>query len=343
MQLSEIEAAAIAQLDDAIVNYIAQGSADGVTVHANREAWSRVALRPNCLVDVAERDVGIELLGRRQATPLFVAPTALNRLAHPEGELAVARAAARADVTYCLSTAASVTLAELAEAAPGLRRWSQMYILRDRGMTAEHVRRAVDAAYEALVLTVDTPVLSIRDNDARSGLLARRAVGAAAAGAISPAEFTALMDPSVSWRDLEWLIGVSEIPVLVKGVLRADDALRALDAGAAGVIVSNHGGRQLDGAVATAVALPEIAESLAGRIPVLVDGGVRRGTDIVKAFALGAGAVGIGRPILWGLALAGELGAEAVIARLLRELAVALALCGAPVLREAQPDLLVRP
>ena len=329
LPLAEFEALATARLDTAILDYVQRGSGDETTLARNREAWLEVELRPRVLAGVGTPDMSVELLGKRRATPLFAAPTALNTIVHPDGEAAVARAAAAAGMAaYCLSTAAAIGAGELTAAAPDGARWQQLYILRDRGVTREQVAAATAAGFEALVLTVDTPVLSLRDHDARSEITARTGVGGGGSTPTRPADFVALLDPALGWDDLAELVAASSLPVIVKGLVRGDDAERAADAGAAAVIVSNHGGRQLDGAIPTARALTEVADAVGERLDVLVDGGVRRGTDVVKALALGARAVGIGRPYLWGLAVAGELGARRVFERLRRETAVALTLAG---------------
>jgi 4-hydroxymandelate oxidase len=248
----------------------------------------------------------------------------------------MARAAQAAGTVMCLSSLTSTRAAEVAEAAPRGRRWMQVYCFRDRGVTRAMVEEAAEAGYEALLLTVDAPYAGKRERDIRTGFEVpaeiRAPVIEAGAGhkSLTPAEVFALVDPSITWKDLEQLCGEFELPILVKGLITGEDAALAVEHGAAGVVVSNHGGRQLDNAPATIDALPEVVEAVAGRIPVLIDGGIRRGTDIAVALALGAEAVLVGRPALWGLAWNGEDGARRAFEMLADELRLALALLGAP-------------
>jgi 4-hydroxymandelate oxidase len=334
--IREFERLAVDALSPEVYGFLAGGAGDEVTLADNTAAWRRWQIRPRVLVDVTVRDSGTVLLGRRRPHPLLVAPTAFHRLAHPDGERATARAARAAGAVMCLSTFSTVGPAELAEAVPDGPRWFQLYVFRDRGTTTALVEAAAAAGYEALVVTVDLPVLGRRERDLHSGFLVEEstAVPSLAAhgvtGRLTLPEMTALLDPSLTWADLGWLAGLSGLPVLVKGVLTAEDAALAVAHGAAGVIVSNHGGRQLDGVPATADVLAEIAERVGDRVDVLVDGGIRRGADVFKALALGARAVMVGRPVLWGLAAAGEAGAHRVLELLLAELDNALALAGAP-------------
>lgn len=334
--IAEFEAQAEATLDEGLQGYYAGGAADELTLRDNVDAWRRIAIAPRVLVDVSERDPGTTVLGRRRAHPIFVAPTAYHGLAHPEGERATARAAAGAGAVFCLSSLATASPAEVADAAPSGERWLQLYVFRDRGVSDELVRAAEDNGYEALVVTVDLPVLGIRDRDVRTGYAIPDAVAAPSVGAMgrtgafSMREIGELIDPSLTWSDIGRLAERSELPVIVKGVLSGDDARLAADHGAAGVVVSNHGGRQLDTVLAGAEALPAIVDAVGDRIEVLVDGGVRRGTDVLKALALGACAVMVGRPLIWGLAVGGEAGARATLDLLVAEFDVALALAGVP-------------
>jgi 4-hydroxymandelate oxidase len=258
--------------------------------------------------------------------PVLVAPVAFQRLAHPEGELATARAAARAGTIYCLSTVATAAPADITE---GMR-WFQLYVFKDRGFTRTLIERAVDAGFSAILLTADTPHLGRRERDHRTGFKVPAELVPSLAGhdLLTPEETFASMADDLSWKDVEELASISGLPVLVKGVLTAEDARLACESGAAGVVVSNHGGRQLDGVPATIEALPEVVEAVGGRLPVLMDGGIRRGTDVVKALALGADAVLAGRPFVWGLATDGEAGVAAVLELLRSELLLALALLG---------------
>jgi isopentenyl diphosphate isomerase/L-lactate dehydrogenase-like FMN-dependent dehydrogenase len=287
------------------------------------------------LVDVSERDPGTTLLGRSRPHPVVVAPTAYHRLAHPDGEEATARAAAGADAIYCLSSLATSGPAQVAAAAPDGTRWFQLYVFRDRGVSQELLRAAADSGFEAVVITVDLPVLGIRERDVRTQYaipdeIATPSIDAMGRSGLSMVQIGELIDPSLTWADLEEFASSSELPLLVKGVLTPEDARLAAEHGAAGVVVSNHGGRQLDTVSSGAEALPAVAEAVGDKLDVLVDGGIRRGTDVLKALALGARAVMVGRPVIWGLAVDGEAGARAVLDLILAEFDVALALAGVP-------------
>lgn len=332
--------------------YVSGGSGDGHTLAWNSQAWAAISLSPHCLVDVSALDLSIDLFGRRFPHPLVLAPTAFQGLMHPDGEVATRRGAAAAGALSIQSTLSSVLVETIGTAADSPW-WFQLLVQRDRGFTAELIGRARHAGAEAIVLTVDTPVLGARDRDRRGdgSLLAGRAP-ANLRGLPSPQPdplpphrriYSSNLDPTLTWADLGWLADHAGLPVLVKGVLRADDAWRAVGNGAAGVIVSNHGGRNLDTVTPTAEALAPIVAAVDGRVPVLVDGGIRRGTDAAKALCLGATAVCIGRPYLWGLALGGAAGVQHVVEMLRTELEQAMALLGAPDLASLTPDLLVAP
>jgi isopentenyl diphosphate isomerase/L-lactate dehydrogenase-like FMN-dependent dehydrogenase len=275
------------------------------------------------------------VLGTESSMPLFVAPTAFQRTVHPDGELAMARGAAEVGAAMCLSTFATATIEEVAEAAPGAPRWFQLYWSSDRGFVRDVVQRAEAAGFGAIVLTVDLPRLGRRERDLRSGFEVPEELPvpafvalAEASRAVSPEDISWAVDDTLRWQDLEWLRSVSSLPLLVKGILTAEDAVLAAEAGAAGVVVSNHGGRQLDGVAATLDALPEVVKAVGDRIVVLMDGGIRRGTDVVKALALGAEAVLAGRPPLWGLAVGGAEGVQHVLELVRDEIELALALSG---------------
>jgi 4-hydroxymandelate oxidase len=277
-----------------------------------------------------------------------VAPTAFHRLAHPDGELATARAAARAGTAMVLSTLSTTDVEEVA--AQGAPVWFQLYVYRDRGITAALVERAAAAGCRAIVLTADASILGTRERDVRNrfhlpaGITIRNAAPpgyatiAAGDGSGLAKWVSEALDPGVTWKDVEWLRSVTTLPILLKGVVRADDAARAADCGAAGIVVSNHGGRQLDGSPATADVLAEVVDAARG-LEVLVDGGIRRGTDVLKALSLGARAVLVGRPVLWGLAVGGEDGVARVLAMLRDELDEAMALAGCPTVADATRDL----
>jgi len=326
-------------LDPGAFGYFAGGAGDELTLRGNVAAFGRWLLRPRVLAGVERADTATTVLGAQVSMPLLVAPVAFQRMAHPDGELGTARAAAGAGTIMVLSTLATSTPADVADAAPGAARWFQLYCFRDPGVTRALIDQAMSARFEAIVLTVDAPRLGRRERDLRSGFVIPAKVTvpsfAAAVGgpsAASPADMFALMDGTIGWPELERLASDCELPLLVKGVLTAEDAHLACEHGAAGIVVSNHGGRQLDGVSATLDALPEVVEAVDGRIEVLVDGGVRRGTDVVKALALGARAVLSGRAVLWGLAANGEAGARHVLDLLRDEIELALVLtgCGSP-------------
>jgi isopentenyl diphosphate isomerase/L-lactate dehydrogenase-like FMN-dependent dehydrogenase len=337
--LDTFEAEARARLPGAVYDYYAGGAEDERTLELNRSAFRQLVLRPRVLVDVGAVDTSVSLLGQRAAFPVLVAPTAFHRLAHPEGELATARATADAGTIMVASTLATHRIEDIAAAAPGAV-WLQVYVFRDRAITAELVQRARQAGCRALCLTVDVAVQAKRERDARNrftlppgiemanfqGLAQARLPEALGSGlgAFIAREF----DPTLTWDVVGWLHEVSGLPVLVKGVATEEDGRLAVEHGAAGVVVSNHGGRQLDSAEPTLQALPHVAEGVADRVPVLLDGGVRRGTDVVKALALGARAVLVGRPILWGLAVGGQQGVARVLALLREEVERTMALMG---------------
>ena len=335
--VADYERLAAECLEPGPLGYFAGGANDERTLRDNVEAWGRWYLRPRMLVDVSETTSATTVLGTPVSMPLLVAPTALHRMCHPDGEQATARAAASVGTVMCLSSIATATPADVAAAAPGAPRWFQVYVYRDRGVTRSFVEQAVEAGYEALVLTVDVPRPGRRERDLRTGFRVPEEVSvpsfAAAMGRSAPAsifDIFNLLDQTLSWRDLEQLASQSELPLLVKGVLTEEDARLACEHGAEGIVVSNHGGRQLDGVVPTIDALPEVIEAVDGRVEVFVDGGIRRGSDVVKALALGARATLVGRPVLWGLAAAGEAGVRHVLELLRDEIELALALCGCP-------------
>ena len=333
VNVADYERLAEDALEPGPLAYVSGGAADERTLRDNVAAFGRRWLRPRMLVDVGEARTETTVLGTPVSMPILVAPTAFQRMAHPDGELATARAAAAAGTIMCLSTIATSSAAEVAEAAPEGRRWFQLYCYRDRGVTRSLVEQAVTAGYEAVVLTVDVPVFGRRERDVRLAYLPTVTVPSAIlafgrSDPMSPAEIATLFDPTLSWRDLEWIASLSNLPLLVKGVLTHEDAELAVEHGAAGVVVSNHGGRQLDGVQASIDALPEVVEAVDGRCEVLVDGGIRRGGDVCIALALGARAVLVGRPILWGLAVGGADGAARVLELLRTEFLLALRLLG---------------
>jgi isopentenyl diphosphate isomerase/L-lactate dehydrogenase-like FMN-dependent dehydrogenase len=335
VNVADAERVAAERLDPGVLGYFAGGAGDEVTLADNRAAWRRWRLRPRVLAGVGEVSTATEVLGAPVAAPILVAPVAYQRLVDPEGEVAMARAAAAAGTVMCLSTLATVRPAEVVASAPPGRRWFQLYCFRDEAVTRALMGEAVESGFEAIVVTVDAPRGGNRERDRRTGFAIPAGLGVpsvrAALGVdreVTIEETFALMDPALGWSDFERIASQSDLPVLVKGLLTAEDAAIAVQHGAAGVVVSNHGGRQLDCALATADALPEIVDAVEGRATVLVDGGIRRGTDVAVALALGADAVLVGRPPLWGLAAGGEDGARRVLEILRDELELTLALCG---------------
>ncbi len=339
LSLADFEGAARRTLDSGAQAYYFGGVADEITLRDNLSAWQRLAIRPRVLVGVGERDPGVTLLGRRREHPLVIAPMALHGLAHSGGEQATARAAAETDSILCVSTFASNSIEEVTDAAPDSCRWFQLYVFNDRGVARELIARAEAAGCEALVITVDLPVRPVREREVRSPIVAE--VGNVPA-TMTSAEFLALIASDLTWKDIEQFASESNLPVLVKGILTPEDARLAVRHGACGVVVSNHGGRQLDTAVSAADALAAIVEEVAGELDVLVDGGIRRGTDVFKALALGANAVMVGRPVLCGLAVSGAAGARRVLEILRSEFDTALALAGTPRATDLNPSYLTR-
>ena len=334
LSVADYERLAEERLEPGPWAYLAGGSGDEWTLHENRAAFARWTFRPRVLLDVSGISTATTVLGREIELPVVVAPVAYQQLYHPDGECATARAAAAAGTGMAVSTFSTRSHEEIAAVAPGLMQWCQLYVFQDRGATHEHLAGAAAAGCSAVVLTVDTPRLAQRERDLRVGFeiptdlplpYARATIGEASQ---NPADQFALLDPSVSWRDLEWIAAEGRLPVVLKGIVTAEDARLAVEHGAAAVVVSNHGGRQLDGVPATLDALPEVVEAIDGRAEVYLDGGIRRGTDIAKALALGARAVLAGRAPVFGLAAAGEDGVRHVLELLREELALTLCLLG---------------
>jgi 4-hydroxymandelate oxidase len=321
------------KIDPKVWCFFEGGSGDEVTLRANVGAYRRWQLRPRVLVDVGEISTATTVLGTPVSMPLLVAPFAFQRLLHPDGELATARAAAAAGTLMCVSTTTTSAHDEVAEAAGSAPRWLQLYVLRDRQRTLDHIAEARELGYSALALTVDLPVLGRRERDLRLGfelppnLPLPYLKGKDPNVPMTFAE-QVQVSPSVTWRDLEWITSESGMPLILKGIVTHEDAALAVEHGVDGIIVSNHGGRQLDGAAATLDALPEVVEAVAGRCEVYVDGGIRRGTDVLKALALGARAALVGRAIASGLAVGGEAGVLDVLTLLRNEIELGLALLG---------------
>ncbi len=324
----------VAGLDQGPREYFNGGAGDEITLRDNVEAWGRWRFRPRVLNDVREVSTESKLLGKPVSAPILVAPVAYQRMAHPEAEAGMAAGAADAGTVMCLSTLANTRPAEVAAAAPDGRHWFQLYAFKDEGVTRALMEAAIEAGFESILVTADAPPGGNRERDRRNGFTLPVDLGTpsltAAVGErpLSIEDTFALMNHALTWENVADLSSECSVPVFVKGVLTAEDAEMALESGAAGVVVSNHGGRQLDRSLATADALPEIAEALDGRATLLVDGGIRRGIDVATALALGADAVLVGRPALWGLCAAGREGVARVLDLLREELELALALCG---------------
>ena len=343
-----LEEKARAKLPPGAYAFAAAGADDEITLAENLAAWRRLRLRPHMLNDITRIDTGVTVLGARLDTPIMVAPFGRHMLFHPEGERATARGAAAAGAVFVLPTTSTVSIEDVAaehDSKVTAPRWFQLYLPPDRALTESLIDRAAAAGFSAIVLTVDQPVYGSSPRAARAPLKPSPDIRNAnlpgqpiAQNAYKP-DYSGRVTFPATWRDLEWLVQRSSIDVLVKGVLRGDDALRCVEAGAKAVVVSNHGGRHLDASTATADALPEIAAAVARKAEVYVDGGIRRGTDIVKALALGARAVLVARPVIWGLALDGADGVRAVLDHLRAELVRSMALCGTARLDEITPDL----
>jgi 4-hydroxymandelate oxidase len=350
VSLADYERLAEQRLDANAWAYFAGGAGDEITVRWNRECFDRTALLPRVLRMGAGGHTRVELLGRTFEHPILIAPLAHQRLAHADGERGTAIAAAAQDAGIVVSTLASTTLEDVAAVA-GPRRWFQLYFQAERAVTLDLVHRAEAAGYEALVVTVDAPVSGARNREQRIGFrlpdgvsavnLANYAPGAPPAG-IGSVVFDHFVPMAPRWEDIDWLAASTRLPVLLKGILTPDDAVLAIEHGAAGVIVSNHGGRTLDTLPASFAVLPAIVDRVAGRAPILVDGGIRRGTDVLKCIACGASAVLIGRPVVYGLAVAGTRGVAHVLRILRDELELAMALTGCMTLADANRDLLMR-
>lgn len=348
----DFEALAKEKLPGMVYDYYASGAEDEITVHDNHAAYGRIRIRYRVLVDVSQRDLSTTVLGQQLSMPLLIAPTAFQGMAHAEGEIATARAAGAAGTIMILSTLSNSAVEDVVTAANGSI-WFQLYIYKDRSVTANLVQRIRAAGCKAIVLTVDAPVLGRRERDIRnrfelpSNLSVQNLMPAGLEkfpkgidGSGLAAYIESVIDPTLTWKDVDWLCSITDLPVLIKGLVHPDDALHALEHGASGVIVSNHGGRQLDTSLTSIEALPEIVEAIDGKIDILIDGGIRRGTDILKAIALGAKAVSIGRPVLWGLAVEGESGVLKVLNLLRTELDVAMALCGCTRIDEIDAQLI---
>jgi isopentenyl diphosphate isomerase/L-lactate dehydrogenase-like FMN-dependent dehydrogenase len=342
INMFEYEDLAREQLDAAVWDFYSGGANDEVTLLENRAAFERIRLRPRMLVDMSQMSMTTTLLGTPVAIPIGVAPTAMHGAACEEGECATARAAGALGALMVASTESTRTLEDIARAATGPL-WFQLYFSsRTRERAQRLIRRAEVAGYRAIVLTVDSPRWGQKERHARSeAMFAWPPCGNLVGDPSSPAD-DGEDGAAITWADVEWLRSATRLPIVLKGILTAEDARLGVEQGVAGILVSNHGGRQLDTAAATIEALPEVVEAVAGRCQVYLDGGVRRGTDVLKALALGARAVFVGRPVLWGLAVAGTEGARHVLELLRDELERGMALAGRPTLASIDEALVRR-
>lgn len=347
LNLFDYERAAADALPPAYYEYFSGGVADNITRNANRTAFDNLRLLPRMMRDVSNLSLETRIKGTKASAPIMLAPASTQKLAHHDGELGLARAANRLGLIQVLSTMSNVSVEEIV--AVGHTVWFQLYIFRDRAWSERIVQRAVDAGCQALVVTVDVPTLGLRENLTRASFHSPEEL--TYPNLVDPndtkthanllASVAANFDPALTWEDIGWLRTLTDLPIWVKGILRADDAQRAVDAGVSGIIVSNHGGRQLDTAVATIDALPVIAAAVGDQVELLLDGGVRRGSDVLKALALGAKAILLGRPPLMGLAVNGEAGAVHVLELLRDELANVMMQCGCAKIEDIGPDLII--
>jgi 4-hydroxymandelate oxidase len=349
INLFDFEALARQRLSRMAFEYIASGAGDEITLRRNRECFDELRLQPRVLAGVGKIDTSLELFGERLDYPILLAPCAYQKLFHPDGEIAAARGASAGRASYVVSTFATVTLEEIARAADASL-WFQLYVHPDHAFTRELIQRVEEAGYRALCVTVDTPILGMRDRERRAGFhlppgIERANLKALGTAVTKMGHFEgggnySILDPAINWETIAWIRSLTSLPVVLKGILSPDDARLACEHGASGIIVSNHGARNLDTVPATIEALPRVVDAVEGRVPVLLDGGIRRGTDIIKALAHGAKAVLIGRPYLWGLGVAGAEGVEQVVRILRMELEAAMMLCGTPSVSRITPGAL---
>lgn len=350
--LNDFEAHARKILPLNALGYYQSGACGEETLRLNVNSFKKLRIRPRVLVNVSKRSVKCEVFGEEISCPIGVAPSAMQKLAHSEGENANVKAVEKFGTIYILSTLSTTSLEEVARSAPNVTKWFQLYVYKDRDLTRSLVQRAERAGFKALVVTVDTAVFGIRYKDARNNFTLPPHLNLAnftgleskmgtSEGSSLFSYVNSLFDDSLSWSDIEWLQSITQLPVVVKGVLTAEDAIIAADIGVKGILVSNHGGRQLDTSPSSIEALPEISKAVGHRVEVFLDGGVRHGTDVLKAIALGAKMVFIGRPALWGLACGGEDGVSCVLNILKEEFEKALALAGCTKIEDVKPEMVV--
>jgi 4-hydroxymandelate oxidase len=352
LNIFDLERLAKERLPVLAYDYYRSGAWDETTLKANREAYEKLKIHYKILVDVEKRDLSTTIFGQHVDFPILVAPTAFHKLAHPDGELATGRAAVKAKTIMTLSSLSTTTIEEVAEAT-NKTFWFQLYINKQREYTRDLVARAESAGAKALVVTVDTPLWGRRERDVRNGFhlppglsainlvkYQQEGIAKGQSGAGLGQSFAWMLDATLQWKDLEWLASITKLPIIIKGVCRVDDAIKATEHGIKGILVSNHGGRQMDSAPATIDVLPAIVDAVGNRTTVLMDGGIRRGTDAMKALAQGAKAVLVGRPVLWGLAAGGQQGVEKALSMLKEELDLGMALSGCRNLKELNRSLL---
>ena len=352
LNIFDLERLAKERLPVLAYDYYRSGAWDETTLKANRESYEKLKIHYKILVDVEKRDLSTTIFGQHVDFPILVAPTAFHKLAHPDGELATGRAALKAKTIMTLSSLSTTTIEEVAEAT-NKTFWFQLYINKQREYTRDLVARAESAGAKALVVTVDTPLWGRRERDVRNGFhlppglsainlvkYQQDGIAKGQSGAGLGQSFAWMLDATLQWKDLDWLASITKLPIIIKGVCRVDDAIKATEHGIKGILVSNHGGRQMDSAPATIDVLPAIVDAVGNRTTVLMDGGIRRGTDAMKALAQGAKAVFVGRPVLWGLAAGGQQGVEKALSMLREELDLGMALSGCRNLKELNRSLL---
>jgi lactate 2-monooxygenase len=359
LPVAELEAAAVKILKPEALDYVAGGAGGERTMRANLEAFDHWQIVPRMMRDVSQRDLSVEILGAKLPVPVILGPVGVQELMHPDADVASARAAASLGIPFTLSTVSSRSIEEVAKAMGDGVRWFQLYWGKDRDVAASMLHRAEQAGYSALVVTLDTVMLGWRERDLKRNFLPFL-MGKGIANYVSDPVFRSKLEQppekhpegairlwtqifannALTWSDLEWLRKQTKLPILLKGIQHADDARRALEAGVQGVIVSNHGGRQVDGAIGSLDALPGVVAAVGGKVPVLFDSGIRYGADALKALALGAKAVLLGRLYLWGLAVAGEKGVREAVINFLADMDVTMGLCGIKACREIGPELL---
>ncbi|CAH0557317.1 unnamed protein product [Brassicogethes aeneus] len=337
------------------LDYYRSGAGQQETLLDNRRAFSRYKIRPRCLQDVSKRDLSTTVLGQKVSMPIGIAPTAMQRMAHPEGECANVRAAQGLETVFTLSTISTSSIEEVAQAAPRALKWFQLYIYKDRQLTKNLVERAEKAGFKALVLTVDAPLFGLRLADMRNkfslpshlrmanfdGEKATKINNSPAKSSGLNEYVSALFDATLQWKDIEWLKSITKLPIVIKGVLTGSDAKRGVEAGVAGIWVSNHGARQVDGTPASIEALPEIVQAVQGKAEIYLDGGIRDGTDVFKAIAMGARMVFMGRPALWGLTQGGQEGVENILKIIKNEFEHTMAISGCATIADIEPNMVV--